>query len=66
MLQNEECGGMFKAYLEGTMWWCSNEGCYVGSVVDCLLENTRESWKANSMYLIDEELLVHGFKNTSN
>ncbi|KAJ5424749.1 hypothetical protein N7445_010722 [Penicillium cf. griseofulvum] len=70
MLHNDQCGGMFKAYLEGTMSWCSDEGCYVGSVVDCLLENTKESWKANMasaaliLGLLPTLLAVGGRPNT--
>lgn len=67
MLQNEdECAGMFRVYLEGTMSWCHDEGYYVGSVVDCLLGNTLESWKANSTYPVDETLFAHGFQTTPN
>lgn len=44
---------MFRAYQEMEMTWCfgsgvQKEGCYAGSVVDCLLSGMKESWKANS------------------
>lgn len=51
----DECSGLFRGYIDRTFSWCDGqdglgkEGCYVGSVVDCVLGNLRESWKADSM-----------------
>jgi hypothetical protein len=64
-LLHGECAGMYQNYLEMTMSWCSDEGCYVGSVVDCLLGNSRESWKANSTYPRRRNRLRTWFKKRS-
>lgn len=47
------CGIVYDDYLAHENEWCNVNGqgklgCYVGTVIDCLLSSMPESWKANS------------------